>query len=558
MKNRRSFIKKLSALGIISSFPPLSIAHQGAREEITWFASGNAGIVAAGPAPSAKAGVRILEEGGNAVDSAVAVIFNLAVSDYGMFSIGGESPFMYFDAKKGEVSVFNGMGGAPKDPKAIEWYYENGIPEKGIKAATTPSTISTCMAALARNGTLSFEKIIQPTLELLDDGGKEWYANLAKTLRKLIDTERSTNGNREKKIQAARDRFYKGDIADELHEYYIRSEGFLRKSDLETHVTKVEKSVSVDYRGFSIHKCNTWTQGPVFLQSLRLLEKFDIKSMGHFSPDYIHAAVEAMKLAFADRDRYYGDPEFANVPIKKLLSQRYTNIRSKLIDMEKASDEIRPGDPYKMKALAGPGQYWPGEKGTTTCVVLDKWGNMVAATPSSNPEYGICESLGIAHNTRLSSLNIQKGHPNALEAGKRPRITLTPTIVLKNQKPIIGMSVAGQDMQDQTGLQLFLNLVEFGMLPKEAMETPRFRTYHLEHSFVPKADPKERFISMDKLDINETGRMVIEKLSKKGHDVNVVDNVIAYPAMVYVDPDSGIAYAAADPQRKFCSAVKMS
>ena len=214
MKNRRNFIKKLSALGIVSSFPTLGMAHQVDREEITWFASGNAGIVAAGPAPSAKAGVKILEDGGNAVDSAVAVIFNLAVSDYGMFSIGGESPFMCFDSNKGDVSVFNGMGGAPKDPKAIEWYYENGIPEKGIKAATTPSTISTCMAALAMKGTFSFEQVIQPTLELLDGGGKGWYANLAKTFRKLISTEKSTNGTREKKIQAARDRFYKGDIAD--------------------------------------------------------------------------------------------------------------------------------------------------------------------------------------------------------------------------------------------------------------------------------------------------------------------------------------------------------
>ena len=166
--------------------------------------------------------------------------------------------------------------------------------------------------------------------------------------------------------------------------------GFLRKADLESHTTYVEEPVSIQYRGYSVYKCNTWTQGPFLLQSLRLLENFDLKSMGYFSADYVHVTTEAMKLAFADRDKYYGDPRFVKVPLKKLLSDQYTSIRWPLIDMKHSSDEIRPGDPYKMKANIGPGQFWPGEKGTTTCVVVDKWGNVVAATPSSNPEYGIC------------------------------------------------------------------------------------------------------------------------------------------------------------------------
>jgi gamma-glutamyltranspeptidase/glutathione hydrolase len=169
--------------------------------------------------------------------------------------------------------------------------------------------------------------------------------------------------------------------------------------------------------------------------------------------------------------------------------------------MKNASQEIRPGDPYNMTGNVGPGQFWPGDHGTTTCVVVDKWGNAVAATPSSNGDYGICESLGIAHNTRLTSFNTQKGHPNSIQQGKRPRITLTPTIVLKNRKPVIVMSVAGGDMQDQVSLQLLLDNIEFGMKPKEALSAPRFYTYHTENSFNPVPEPEKRFYKIGTLDI---------------------------------------------------------
>lgn len=559
MSQRRKFIKQLSALGALHYIPGIFSAHASANnQELTWHAAGKGGIVAAGPLPSAKAGIEMLNKGGNAIDSAVAIIFNLAVCDFGMFSIGGEVPFMFYEAKDQKVKVFNGMGSAPLDKKAIEWYYENGIPEKGIKAATVPSAISTCMKALELKGTFSFEQVITPTLALLDKGGESWYANLAITLRKLIDTEKNTPGTRENKIRAARDRFYKGDIADELNEYYISSGGFLRKADLEAHVTHVEEPVHINYRGFTVNKCNTWTQGAVLLQSLKILEQFDLKSMQFLSADYIHTTVEAMKLAFADRDKYYGDPAFVKVPINELLSDRYAKIRSPLIDKNKASLTIRPGDPYAMKADIGAGQYWPGEHGTTTCVVVDKWGNTVAATPSSNPEYGLCESLGIPHNTRLSSLNIQKGHPNCLEPGKRPRITLTPTIILKNKKPVIAMSVAGQDMQDQVSLQLFLDMVEFNMMPKEAVSATRFRTYHLEHSFVPTADPKSRIVDIGAMDINAIKPEIIDDLKFRGHKVKQVQKVIAFAAMVYIDPDSGTLYAAAEPGRKFCAVKNKS
>ena len=535
--------------------------------EITWYASGSGGIVAAGPGASVRAGLGILNNQGNAVDAAVAVIFNLAVSDYGSFCIGGEVPFMYYSIKTGKVVVFNGMGGAPGDRSVIGRLYADGIPEDrdGIQLSTVPSAVSTLLAALELKGTMSFEQVIKPTLALLDAGGEEWYGNLAKTFRRLIETEKNTKGTRGQKIRAARDRFYKGDIADELNDYYIRSGAYLRKSDLVAHSTTIEKPVSVKYRGYEIYKCNTWTQGPVLLQSLRLLEKFDLKSMGFFSADYVHAVAESMKLAYADRDLYYGDPSFVKVPLKQLLSDKYTSLRFSIIDMKKASNEIRPGDPYKMKAIIGPGQYWQGDHGTTTCAVIDRWGNAVAATPSSNGEYGICESLGIAHNTRMTSFNTQKGHPNSVQPFKRPRITLTPTIVLKNGKPVMAISVAGGDMQDQVTLQLILDNIEFGMKPKEALSSRRLYTYHTENSFNPSPDPKARIYKIGALDLYATDQEVINDLISRNHLVKVVPEPIAAPAMIYYDQATGICYAATEPfykrespRGKYCGALEIS
>jgi gamma-glutamyltranspeptidase/glutathione hydrolase len=518
-------------------------------QDITWYASGNSGIVAAGPKASVEAGLEILGKGGNAVDAAVATIFNLAISDYGSFCIGGEVPFMFYNIKTGKIRVFNGMGGAPGDEEAIKKFYLNGIPEEraGIQVSAVPSALSTLLTALELNGTMSLEEVIKPTLILLDSGGEKWYHNLAATFRKLVLTEKSTNGTREQKIKAARDRFYKGDLADELNRYYIESGAYLRKTDLEKHKTTVEDPVTIKYRDFDIFKCNTWTQGPVLLQSLKLLEKFDLKSMGFFSPDYIHVVVEAMKLAYADRDKYYGDPAYVKVPLKDLLSEEYTSLRYPLIDMKNASHEIRPGNPYNMTAYAGPGEYWPGESGTTTCAVVDKWGNAVAATPSSNGDYGICESLGFAHNTRLTSFNTQPDHPNSIQPYKRPRITLTPTIVLKDGKPVIVMSVAGGDMQDQVSLQLLLDNIEFGMKPKEALNSPRFYTYHTENSFNPSPDPAKRVYKIGALDIYVTGKQTLEDLINRKHIITVVQPPLGAPAMIYIDQKTGIRYAATEP-----------
>jgi gamma-glutamyltranspeptidase/glutathione hydrolase len=520
--------------------------------EIGWKASGKGGAVAAGGAGAVAAGITILEQGGNAADAAAATLLALTITDYGSCTIGAEIPLIIYDARKKEVKVLCGLGGAPLDPKTIEWFYENGIPSKGsIKAAPVPGALSLCIAAVKLYGTMSFEQVVAPSLELLDAGGKDWYPNLAKTFRRLIETEKQTRGNRRRKLQAARDRFYKGDIADELVAWYVENGGFLRKEDLAAHKTRVERPVTVDYRGYTICKCNTWTQGPYLCQVLGLLEGFDLKKMGHLSADYVHVLTEALKLGFADRDKYYGDPLFADVPLKKLLSERYTKLRRSLIDMTKASDEVRPGDPIAMKAVTAADPYRPWQGGTTTCVVADRWGNMVSATPSGNRPYAVCEELGVGHGNRLRSLNTTKGHPNRIEPGKRPRITLTPTIVLKDGKPVIAISVAGGDLQDQTTLNCLLNHVEFGMMPEDAVTAVRFSTGHQENSFDPNAVRPETLGTLASLTVDEKmDELVRDELAKRGHKITTTSKPIAYPIMIYVDPETKMMYAAGDPKAR--------
>lgn len=521
---------------------------------ITWKASGNGGAVAAGKMNSVAAGLEILEDGGNAADAAAATLLALAVTDYGLFAIGGEVPLIIYDAQREEVKVLCGLGTAPHDPAAIEWFYENGIPAKGsMKSAPVPGAIDLCVTALKLYGTMSFERVVAPTLTLLDSGRRDWHAHLASTLRKLVERERQTAGSREDKLVAVRDRFYKGDIADELEAWYIEQGAFLRKSDLAAHFTRVEDPISVNYRGYTVHKCNTWTQGPYLCQTLRLLEGYDLEALGHLSPDYIHLVVESLKLAMADRDTYYGDPQFVDVPLQQLLSDEYTELRRGLIDMQRASQERRPGDPLRLAAVRQAAR--PNDsvadipvQDTTTCVVADRWGNVVAATPSCNLVGNKPGPSGVTQGNRVRSLNTTPGHPNRVEAGKRPRITLTPTLVTKDGKPIVAISVAGGDLQDQTTLNVLLNHIEFGMPPAEAVTAARFHTEHHEDSFDPNPDRDAAFKGRGKVRVNETVPEPIRgELTQRGHKISTTSRPIAHPVMIYIDPATGRFQAAGDP-----------
>ena len=524
-------------------------------KKIEWKATSKIGVVAAGGMKAVEAGIQILEADGNAADAAAATILALNVTDHGECSIGGEVPLLIYDVEKKEVKSLAGQGRAPMSQDAIDWYMENGIPNRDIKMAPVPSVVDLCTTTLKQYGTKTFEEIVSPTLALLDTGEREWHPKLAMTLRRMVDEEQNTSGSREQKVQAASDRFYgrngvNSDIADELESFYIEKGGFLRRNDLASHVTLIEQPVTVDYKGYTVYKCGPWTQGPYLCQALRLLEGFDLKGMGHLSADYVHVVTEALKLAMADRDEYYADPDFVEVPISKLLSDAYTEIRRPLIDMEKASHEARPGDVVNMIPLKIDGVFRPGIGGTTTCVVADRWGNVVSATPSANVHFedNLGGSIGVSYGNRLRSLNTTPGHPNCIEAGKRPRITLTPTLVLKDDTPILAISVAGGDLQDQTTLNLLLNFIEFDLLPENAVRTPRFATAHHQDSFDPHPNREQTFKEAGSLTINDSVKSgVCEELSKRGHQVRTQTGPVAVPVMLYVDQDCGTYYAAGDP-----------
>jgi gamma-glutamyltranspeptidase / glutathione hydrolase len=512
--------------------------------------AGTRGVVVSGSSAATDAGIRILEQGGNAADAGAATLLALSVTTVGAFCIGGEVPVLIYEAAKKDVKVLAGQGAAPLDPKAIEWYLKNGIPNGEIRAAPVPAALDLIVSLLQRYGTKSFREITEPSLSILAAGGPSWYidtsdrrrietghnwrAELAVTFRKLVEAEEKAVGNRKSRLQAVADRFYRGDIADALERWYIEKGGFLRKRDLAAHRTRVEKPVQVDYRGYQVLKCGPWTQGPYLLQSLRLLEGFDLKNMGFASADYIHVIAESMKLALADRDEYYGDPLFAEVPLKILLSNPYTQIRRPLIELQKASLEIRPGDPYRMLPRKKPWGPSDAPGGTTVMCVADRWGNVIAATPSGlGSTAGVAGETGIIHSTRLTSLNTWKGHPNCIEPGKRPRVTLTPTLVLKGGRPVLAISVAGGDLQDQAALQLILDNIEFGMGAEEAMQAPRFATAHHTGSF-----GQDKPV-LGSLQVNEKiPAQVREDLKNRGHFLTISKGSIGGAAMLSIDADS--------------------
>ena len=518
-------------------------------------AVGSQGVVVSGRPAATAAGVKILEQGGNFADAGAATLLALSVTYVGAFCVGGEIPILVFNAEKKTVKLLEGQGETPRDPKAIEWYMTHGIPDGDVKAAAVPGTIDAIVTLLKLYGTKSFEEVVQPTLGILDAGGPSWYidtgsgtkietginwqADMAVTFRKLVDSEKTTKGTREQKLQAVSDRFYRGDIAEALEAWYIEKGGFLRKADLAAHKTPVVDPLTGTYRGYTIYKAGPLTQGPYLLQTLRLLEGFDLKKMGFDSADYIHTVIEAEKLALADRDEYYGDPNFTKVPMQQLLSDPYTNMRRALIDPKKASLELRPGDPYNMKPTKPPTITGPWHGGTTVMCVTDKFGNVIAATPSGlSSTAGVAGRTGIIHGSRLSSLNTFPGTPNVIQPGKRPRITLSPTLLFHDDHPVMAISVAGGDQQDQAAIQVILNYVEFGMGPEDAFKAPRFSTTHFISSF-----GQDR-ANLGSLSLPITLPEAVQAdLRARGHVVTTTRSGVGGVALIGIDPKTKQATA---------------
>ena len=566
---------------------------------------GKRGAVGAGHPLSAEAGLRLLQQGGNATDAGCAAVLAASVIEFSHFSFGGEVPII-IKASGGAVTVINGQGIAPllatrqffldQAKKGEPQKGPPSIPSSGILPATVPAVLDAVVTALDRFGTKSLAQVMQPAIELADgvpidelrasyiertrkvyepwpssakvflSGGRapkpgEMFSqpDLASTLRAIVRAERNAaSRGRHAALIAARDFFYKGPIARRISDFCAANGGLLRAGDFAAFHAKVEEPAHSSYRGYEVYKTGFFAQGPVMLEALNLLEGYDLRAMKHNSADYIHTLTEAMKLGFADRDRYYGDPDFVRVPSSALLSKEYAAMRRGLIDDKRASLEQRPGDPINKKPLinGGPNPAVTGQSSVpeserandTTCVnVIDKDGNLFSATPSGAwlPAV-VAGDTGVLLGQRMQSFLLEEGHPNVLQPRKRPRITLTPTLVLKDGKPFMVLSTPGGDNQDQTLIQVLLNIVEFGMNVQEAVEAPRFQTLHLVSSF-----DDHRF-NPGVLNLEDRiAKEVRENLASRGHKVEVQSafgNPSA-PTVLKFDSDSRVIEAGADPRR---------
>jgi len=536
--------------------------------------------VAVGGMPiAATVGAKIFIAGGNAVDAACAMLGASAVMTDGMHW-GGETQALIYDPNRNKVFGINAMGVAPTG-MTPEFFLDQGMafpPNRGVHSGATPGTPGGLMLMLAEFGTMSLAQVLEPVIDLADgyvvtgyrgetlfrEGNveqfKEWkyskdvflpggqplefgkifvQRDLANTLRKLVATEKealAAGKSRKEAIMAAFDRFYKGDIAVEIARGMQDGGGLHTYEDLANWKPYIEEPVMTTYHGIEVYKLTTWTQGPVLLQMLNLLEGFDLEAMGHNSVEYIHTLYQVMNLAYADRDFYYGDPYFPpEEPIEGLLSKAYANDRRKLINPNRNDPGIGPGDPYPYQDGVNPfldlaKAKWGTEKtaalpfvasdwiGNTTSVnTLDITGWMVAITPSGGwaPSY-IAGRTGVGMGTRLQQFVLDpKLNPyNVIEPGKRPRVTLTPSMALKDGHPFMSFSKRGGDVQDQHLLQLFLNVVHFGMNIQEATEAAKITSNQMESSFGTHSKYPGR-LTLD----TRIPQEVFDELKTKGYDV---------------------------------------
>ncbi len=469
------------------------------------------------------------------------------------------------------------------------------IPSTGPLAATVPAVLDACVTALDQFGSKSLAEVMQPAIELADgfpidelrvqyiqtrapifsqwaDAKRIFLPNgevpkvgdifvqtdLARTLRAIVAAGKTGAAKtRHAGLMAARDYFYQGPIARRIGDYMQHHGGLIAAEDFARFHARVGSPVKANYHGYEIYKAGFWTQGPALVETLNLLDGYDLKAMGHNSADYIHTLTESLKLALADRDRYYGDPDFIKIPSAELLSKDYAALRRPLIEKERASLAQQPGDPQNMKALLAGVSEPLGRVSTvpllerandTTCVnVIDKDGNLFSATPSGAwlPAV-VAGDTGVLMGQRLQSALTDPKSPNVVAPGKRPRITLTPTLVLKSGEPYMVLSTPGGDNQDQALLQVLFNIIEFGMNPQEAVEAARFDTQHYVSSF----DDHEFLPGSLNLESRIPEKTVAE-LKARGHKVKVQSawGTLSSPTVIIYNPQTGVSSAGADPRR---------
>ena len=570
---------------------------QNASQNNTYYPQlfGTHGAIATEHYLATKAGADLLGVGGNAVDAAVGATFVEGLVNPQMFTLGGECPMLVCMAETNQVVAVNGNTSAP-ERATPEVYLERGltdVPDEGILSSGVPAALGALVTVLARFGQLTFAEVVTPALNYARKGfpvhtglyGQERFgirdleekfrnhwsgsakiylphgmiaevgqviANpaLADLLDYLKTEEQVSSGDRKKGLEAVLEAFYRGDPATEIERFSKERNGLLARSDLERFETHFEEPVSMQFADTKVFKCGPWNQGPVMLQALAILESYDLKGMGHNSENYLHWTTEAFKLAFADREQYYGDPMQVDVPMTELLSKDYSLMRAALVDPEKANSELRPGDPKRKLALLpiverlGGASWGPG---TVHVDVIDGDGNMAAFTPSGGwlKSAEVVPPLGFPLGNRLMTFYLKPNHhPNIIAPFKRPRTTISPSLAFRNNTPWMVFGSMGGDQQDQWQCQFFLNRVLFGMSIQEAIEAPKFSSEHFPGFFAP----HDRFPNLIRIE-PKFSQKILDGLTRRGHQVEIgADWSEGYLAAAARDPVSGVLEAGCDPR----------
>jgi gamma-glutamyltranspeptidase/glutathione hydrolase len=545
-----------------------------------------------------RAAERILQAGGNAFDAAVAGQAVLGLVDAASNGVGSDAVILIYDTKAKTVTSINAEGTAPK-LATIEWYQKNlagKLPQSDtLLSGTVPGVVDAWYLLLDHWGTMTFAQVLQPAIDMAENGFpigermagaisgstklkkyptsvKVYFPggaapqpgdifrnpDLARMLRKLVEAEKQAAGKgRHEGLKAARDRFYKGDIARTMARFSEEQGGLFRYEDFAAYTAKTESPVSVDYRGYRVYKNRSASQGPTELFALNLLEGYDLKALGHNSPEYIHTSIEAVKLAMADREKYLGDADFIQIPYEGLLSKEYARQRRALIDPARASLELRPGTAEKFTKtsqalldrpvhvnLEGEADH---EGDTSYLAVVDKDRNMVSFEPSLHSGFGtgvVMADLGFIFNCRGDYYSLVEGEANALAPGKRPRSTLQSTLIMKDDQPFMVVGSPGGDDQVFRTLQTLLNVVDFGMNVQQAIEAPRWAT----RSFP--ASPFPHTMYPGDISVEQRVPQTVRKaLLERGHKLRVAGPwTMGSLAAIVVDPRSGVLSAGTDPR----------
>lgn len=556
----------------------------------------NRHMVAAGNYHAALVGMNILEAGGNAVDAGVAAGIVLGVTNCDQVNFGGVAPIMIRMAETGKVMTISGLGWWPKAAD-INYFIDehDGKMPPGIRRTVLPAAPDAWIKALQLYGTMSFGEVVEGAKRLAGEGypattlnaelmeaNKDAYAkwpankavfqpggkppkaaqnfvqaDLAATMQYMVDEETAAKGGREAGLKAARDAFYKGDIAAKIAHYNKENGGWVTREDLAEYESGHEEPYAVEFMGFTVYGCGPWCQGPIILETLSILDGVDLKAMGHNSPAYLHTITEALNLAYADRHTYQGDPRFVDVPMDELLDKAYAAKRRALINPDRAFGEMPPAGTPDELGIAGAAQVPVGDKtegykemavDTAYACVVDKDGNVFSATPSDGQHSSpMIPGLGFVPSNRGTQSWTDPDNPACMAPGKRPRLTPNPAIALKEGEWVMPFGSPGNDVQPQAMLQVLLNHHLWGMRPLEAVEAPRIASTNFPRS----SEPHDYFAGQLSVESRIDGE-TCDALTAKGHALKLWPDWewrAGAVSMIKSDLKTGVMEGAADPRR---------